>query len=323
MDQEQVQPNEEPQFRILAMYTFVSPLFRGDQLISLQADIERNCRQHHARGCILLAPEGLNGTICYPQNGEHDTLFRYFELEFPGLKTRLSSDSRQVFARVKVKIKSEIVTMGGRHVDPTKQAGEYVKPHDWNHLLNDPDCLIIDARNDFEINVGSFANSINPSTTSFSDFPAWFETNVTAPKSIGMYCTGGIRCEKSTSIARERFPNTPIYHLDGGILAYLEAIPKSESMFFGECFVFDQRVALTHGLKPSSEFTACHACRHPLSLADREHDDYREGLSCSYCVCTVTDKQRQRFEERQRQVDLAHEKGRFHIHDPKENLKVT
>lgn len=323
MDQQQIQRDEEPHFRILAMYKFVTPLFCAEQLISLQSDIERNCRQHHARGCILLAPEGLNGTICYPRNSEHDSLFHYFELEFPGLKARLSCDSRQVFARIKVKIKSEIVTMAGRHVDPTQQAGEYVEPCNWNRLLNDPDCLIIDARNNFEVSVGSFANSINPTTTCFSDFPKWFETNVTAPKSIGMYCTGGIRCEKSTSIAREHFPNTPIFHLEGGILAYLDTIPESESMFFGECFVFDQRVAVTHGLKPSSEFTLCHACRHPLSVVDREHHDYREGLSCSYCIFTVTDKQRQRFEQRQRQVDLSQKNGRFHIHDPKEDIIIT
>jgi UPF0176 protein len=266
-----------------------------------------------------VAPEGINGTICYPLEGNHDGLLFYFRQTFPDVKTRISSDARNVFARLKIKIKPEIVTMAGRQVDPTQQAGEYVKPQDWNNVLTDPDCVIIDTRNDFEINVGTFVNAVNPQTTTFSDFPLWFETTMTTPpKRIGMFCTGGIRCEKSTSMAKERFPNTPIYHLQGGILAYLDAVPEHESLFQGECYVFDQRVAVTHGLQPSVTYTICHACRHPLSVADRTHVDYREGLSCSYCVSTITDKQRQRFEERQRQLELAQENGTCHIYDPKE-----
>jgi len=318
------QAQEQSHYQILALYRFVAPKLQNSQLASLQVEIERTCRAHHARGCILIAPEGINGTISYPMHGEHDVLLQFFEQAFPGLKTRLSAHRCHVFARLKVKVKAEIVTMAGRQVDPTEQSGEYVKPTEWNNLLKDPDCVVIDARNDFEIYVGAFPNAINPATTHFSEFPKWFETAVTKqPKRIGMYCTGGIRCEKSTAIAKLCFPNTPVYHLEGGILAYLDTLPASESMFHGECYVFDQRVAVTHGLAPSSSYTSCHACRHPLSLNDRQNADYRQGLSCSFCVSTITERQRQRFEERQHQVELAQENGVLHMHDPKEEQIFT
>jgi len=313
-------PSDAPIYQILALYKFVAPKLPQKELKSLQQEIEAKCRDAHARGCILVACEGINGTICYPQ--EKENLLEYFLAKFPGLRHRISYDSRPVFTRLKIKIKPEIVTLSC-DIDPTQQVGTYIPPGPgWNTLLQNPDCLVIDTRNDYEVRLGTFQNAVNPRTHNFKEFPEWLaeqaETN--KPKSIAMFCTGGIRCEKATSLAlaSEVFQDTPIYHLEGGILAYLDQVPEQESQFEGECYVFDQRVAVTHGLLPTTKYTQCHACRNPLLWEDLQRDDYEEGMSCRYCINDITDKKRKRFSDRQKQIELSEKLGTPHLYDPKE-----
>jgi UPF0176 protein len=210
-------------------------------------------------------------------------------------------------------------------VDPTKVVGTYVPPEEWNELLMDPETLVVDARNDYEIRLGKFANAEDPHTTNFREFPAWLRQQAETrkpPKRIAMYCTGGIRCEKATSLVMtsELFPNTPVYHLEGGILAYLDKVKLEDSLFDGECYVFDQRTAVTHGLKPSERYVSCFACRSPLCIEDLQRDDFVEGISCRYCIDELTEKRRERLEGRQRQVQLASmgETSKPHLYDPKE-----
>ena len=309
------------EYQILAMYKFVSPKIPQDELKPLQQEIERECRAAHARGCILVASEGINGTICYPSSSS--SLFHYFQRKFPGLRFRVSHCSKSVFTRLKVKLKAEIVTLSC-DIDPTKQVGKYVPPCEWNALLKDPDCLVIDTRNDYEVRVGTFQNAVNPHTHHFKEFPEWMQQQAKRskpPKSIAMFCTGGIRCEKATSLAlaSQVFPpDIPIYHLEGGILGYLDEVPKEDSLYSGECYVFDQRVAVSHGLVPTTRYTQCHACRNPLLWQDTERDDFQEGVSCRYCIDSITEKQKRRLEERQRQMELSEKLGTPHLYDPKE-----
>ena len=308
-------------YQILALYTFVTPKFPPEQLKPLQLELYTKCRNAKARGCILVAPEGVNGTICYPDDKED--LLGFFQNKFSNLRYRVSFDNRSVFARLKIKIKPEIVTLS-RDIDPTKFVGTYMPPGpEWNKLLQDPDCMVIDTRNEYEVRLGTFQNAINPHTRNFTEFPKWLsqQAQTKRPKSIAMFCTGGIRCEKVTSLALASglFPDTPIYHLEGGILGYLDLVPLQETLFEGECYVFDQRVAVTHGLHPSEIYTQCYACRSPLTPEDKEREDYEEGLKCRYCVSTLTDKQRQRFRDRQKQIELAKKEGTPHMHDPTEN----
>ena len=314
----------EQRHQILALYKFVSPKIPQEDLKPLQQEIESTCRSAHARGCILVACEGVNGTVCYPKN---DSLLEFFLSKFPGLCYRVSYGNRPVFTRLKIKIKPEIVTLSC-DIDPTQRVGTYVPPGpEWNRLLQDPDCLVIDTRNEYEYRVGTFQNAVNPHTTNFKEFPGWLSQQAAkenTPKAIAMFCTGGIRCEKATSLAltSKAFPGIPVYHLEGGILAYLDQVPQQESLFEGECYVFDQRVAVTHGLLPSTRYTQCHACRNPLLWEDKERDDYEEGMSCRYCIDIMTDKKRKRFAERQKQIDLSEKLGTPHLYDPKELQSV-
>lgn len=307
-------------YQILALYKFVTPKIPQEELKPLQQEIETECRNAHARGCILVAPEGVNGTICYPQDDQ--VLLNFFQEKFPGLRFRVSFDNRPVFTRLKIKIKQEIVTLSC-DIDPTQRVGTYVPPGpEWNKLLQDPDCLVIDTRNEYEVRVGTFQNAVNPHTQNFKELPEWMEQQAQQqkPKSIAMFCTGGIRCEKATSLALASnvFPNVPVRHLEGGILGYLDTVSEQESLYQGECYVFDQRVAVTHGLVPTTKYTQCHACRNPLLWQDKERDDYVEGVSCRYCVDSITEKKRMRQEERQRQIELAEKLGTPHLYDPKE-----
>jgi UPF0176 protein len=323
-------------YRILAFYKFVSPRLPRDSLKDLQAEIENKCRELRTRGTVLLAEEGINGTICYPfedSSPSDDPLLEFLQSKFENLRIRMSKSSHgPVFARLKVKIKVEIVTMH-QEVFPAECVGTYVKPDRWNELLEDPDCLVIDTRNEYEVQVGTFRNAVNPKTQSFIEFPDWMRQQVLAsqhdnsnqqrtPKKIAMFCTGGIRCEKATSAALQLVPkDVPVYHLAGGILAYLDNVPKESSLFDGECYVFDQRIAVTHGLAPSAHYnTSCYACRHPLSAEDVKRDDYVKGLHCRWCMDQLTEKQKERFNSRQRQIELAAKKGLAHMHDPKEIL---
>ena len=413
-------------YRILALYKFVPSKLLPEQLKILQQEIEKTCRVYHARGTLLLAPEGINGTICYPFHRDQkfkseydptDNLFEYLQSKFDNqLRYRISYMDRPVFARLKIKLKTEIVTMhwwgdsqnkndkgvdsitsdhqptfsdaaganettgeelftskNGRYdvCDPCRQVGRYVKPKEWNDLLLDPDTIVVDTRNEYEIKVGTFRNAINPHTQSFVEFPQWMKQNfdlfaddnydhrsddkdgrtdalsesaqkkktTKKAKNIAMFCTGGIRCEKATNAALQLVQEyqkqnnngtdssvveLQVYHLEGGILAYLDEIPPEMSLFDGDCYVFDQRVAVTYGLEPSTTFNrSCYACRYPLSQEDVDSEYYEEGVSCPHCHFHLTDKQRERAAQRHRQVQQALKSGQKHMFDSKYEEDVS
>ena len=270
------------------------------------------------RGTILLAEEGVNGTISGPEASVQQVLARLRRC--PGLaplEAKLSWAPQQAFHRLKVRLKREIVTMGCPTVKPAEQVGAYVPPQQWDALIRDPDTLVTDTRNRYEVAIGSFEGAIDPGTDSFREFPDWVERELRPlvaerqPRAIAMFCTGGIRCEKSTAyLLQQGFEN--VHHLQGGILRYLEEIPEPQSRWRGECFVFDQRVSVNHQLEPGS-YSLCHACGLPLSPADRQHPAYRQGVSCLHCIDRFSEADRQRFAERQRQVELARQRGEQHI----------
>jgi len=259
-------------------------------------------------GLIILAEEGINGTIC----GEEEIINKALKLikTFVGnndLNEKISFSDRKVFKRLKIRIKPEIVTMGINDINPAIDSGKYVNPTDWNKLLKDQNTLIIDTRNNYEVSLGSFRNSINPNTKNFREFPKWIDKdlakyiNKNKTTKIAMFCTGGIRCEKATSLLKKKgFDN--VYHLKGGILKYLENVPSSENLYEGECYVFDERVALDNQLKKGS-FSICHACGMPVSSEDKEKKYYIEGIQCKLCINKFTDNDRKRFAERQKQID--------------------
>lgn len=303
--------------RIVALYKFVTPNLEYETLKPMQKVLESFCLSHNVRGTLILSTEGINGTICYPSL-EIDEVMNHLQNLFPGVRTRVSHDNRNVFPRLRIKIKPQIVSMGNVDVDPTNSVGEYIKPGDaWDCLLKDPDCLVVDARNEYEVQLGTFQGAVNPHTKTFTEFPEWLATHASMSKKIAMFCTGGIRCEKASALAKTLFPDKPVYHLEGGILAYLDVVPEDQSTFQGECYVFDQRVAVTHGLRSSDQYVACFACRRPLSQRDRDDASYREGVSCRYCIDGITERQRQRFEARNKQIDLSTRQGKRHIHDSK------
>ena len=265
-------------------------------------------------GTLLLAAEGINGTIS-GRREDVDTLLSWIEKQ-PGLEsidTKESYDDKIPFYRSKVKLKKEIVTMGVEGIDPKQVVGTYVKPADWNDLISDPDVVLVDTRNDYEVEIGTFANAIDPKTTSFRDFPSWAKKNLDRDKhkKVAMFCTGGIRCEKSTAYLKEQ-GFEEVYHLQGGILKYLEEVPSEQTLWQGECFVFDNRVAVDHDLKRGS-YDQCHACRMPITEQEKLLLNYAEGLSCLHCYGTVSDEQKQRFAQRQKQVELAKARGEEHI----------
>ena len=265
-------------------------------------------------GTILLAPEGVNGTIAGPHAGVDDVLAHI--KGFPGcddLDWKESIADAPPFHRMKVRLKKEIVTMGVEDIDPQASHERYVEPGEWNNIISDPETVVIDARNDYEVGIGAFEGAINPGTTSFREFPDWFrefrETH--GVKKVAMYCTGGIRCEKSTAFLRAEGVDD-VVHLKGGILKYLEAVPETESLWRGECFVFDQRVSVGHDLAPGS-YDMCHACRQPITEEDKASPLYAEGVSCPVCADAHSDAQKQAFAERQKQVELADARGEAHI----------
>jgi len=271
------------------------------------------------KGTVLLAGEGVNGTISGPEAGVEDllTLLERADPGLAGLEVKRHTAPDQAFHRLKVRLKREIVSLGCPDSDPSVAVGAYVEPQAWNALISDPDTLVIDTRNSYEVAVGSFEGAIDPDTASFRDFPAWVEAVLRPlvaerqPKALALFCTGGIRCEKATAhLIQHGFDG--VHHLRGGILHYLEAIAPEQSRWRGECFVFDQRVALNHQLEPG-EHSLCHACRMPLSPADRQRPDYREGVSCHHCAGRHGPTDRARFAERERQVALARQRGEAHI----------
>ena len=300
--------------QVAAFYGFTAMA----ELAALQQSLRELAQDAGVRGTILLAEEGVNGTVSGPEPGVQRLLARLRQL--PGLEqleAKVSRAPQQAFHRLKVRLKPEIVTMGCPTVKPAQQVGTYVPPRQWDALIRDPDTLVVDTRNAYEVAVGSFEGAIDPGTSSFREFPAWVEHTLRPlvaerrPKAIAMFCTGGIRCEKSTAyLLQQGFSN--VHHLQGGILRYLEEVPEPGSRWRGECYVFDQRVSVTHRLEPGS-YSLCHACGLPLSPADRSHTAYREGVSCPHCIDRFSDADRARFAERQRQLQLARRRGEAHI----------
>ncbi|MBU2587940.1 MAG: rhodanese-related sulfurtransferase [Alphaproteobacteria bacterium] len=283
---------------------------------ALRAPLFAACEAHGIKGTLLLAREGINGTIAGTDNALASVLGAIRALPGCGdLDVKYSAAPEMPFHRMKVRVKREIVTMGEPDIDPTLAVGHYVDPHDWNALIADPDTIVIDTRNDYEVAVGTFAGAVDPQTLSFRDFPAWFrehrEELLDGKKKVAMFCTGGIRCEKSTSFLRAEGVEE-VYHLKGGILKYLEHIPETQSLWQGECFVFDERVTVRHGLEQGT-FQLCRACRHPLDAAALAHPDYEDGVSCPACIHERTPEQRAGYAERQRQEALAKARGEVHV----------
>jgi UPF0176 protein len=292
--------------KIAALYRFCRLENHG----ALRAPLLDFCRANEIRGTLLLAPEGINGTVA-GTDAAISALLAYLESisEFRDLEVKFSRASQMPFHRMKVRLKKEIVTMGVDGVDPAAGAGTYVAPQDWNALVSDPDTLVIDTRNDYETAIGSFRGAIHPGTESFREFPDWVETHREAlqGRRIAMFCTGGIRCEKATAYMKS-LGFCEVYHLKGGILRYLDQVPAEESLWQGECFVFDERVSVAHGLA-EGDAELCRACRRPLTSADRRSPKFVAGVSCSYCYEERSDDDRARYAERQRQVELAQRRG--------------
>ena len=275
------------------------------------------CMDAGVRGTLLLATEGINGTIAGTRKGI-DCVLDYLRSDprLADLEHKESFDDHMPFYRMKVKLKREIVTMGVEGIDPNQRVGTYVEPHDWNALVEDPEVLLIDTRNDYECDIGTFRGALDPHTTNFREFPAYVRENLDPGKhkKVAMFCTGGIRCEKASAfMLREGFEE--VYHLQGGILKYLEEVPKEESTWEGECFVFDNRVAVDHDLQ-KGHYDQCHGCRHPITEDDKLSTKYQKGVCCPHCFDTLTEEQKARFSERQKQVELAKKRGELHIGAP-------
>jgi len=295
---------------VAALYKFVElPDFE-----KLQPKIRQVCLDNQIRGTLLLAQEGINGTIAGSREGIDTVLAHIRSHEpFADLEHKESFASKNPFYRMKVRLKKEIVTMGVEDVDPTNLVGTYVEPEDWNALLQDPNVVVIDTRNSYEVNIGTFKGALNPRITTFREFPQYLKENFKPEETpaVAMFCTGGIRCEKSTSYAKSLGFKT-VYHLKGGILKYLERIPQEKSLWEGDCFVFDNRVAVTQGLEEGS-YDQCFGCRHPISKADIASEYYIKGVSCPHCYHTQTAKTRRRAYERQKQIELAKSRHEIHV----------
>ena len=279
-----------------------------------QAPIKAYCESQSVLGTIILAPEGINGTIAGPSAGITAALeFLRADERLAKLPTRLSFTDRKTFHRMRVILRPEIVTLGDPSVNPNEAVGQYVAPEDWNELINDPEVTLIDTRNDYEVEVGTFRGAIDPKTTTFGEWPEYVENNLDPEKhpKIAMFCTGGIRCEKASAhLLKNGFKE--VFHLRGGILSYLEIVPESESSWEGDCFVFDHRVAVKHGLE-QGDFEICFGCRWPISEEETRSPLYEPGVSCPRCVEKMTDERRARLRERHKQVMLARKRNGTHI----------
>lgn len=297
-------------FTIAALYHFShvpDPAARQEPLAEL-------CRAHGITGSLILAHEGINGTIAGPAAGVAEVLAHLRSWPgFDALQHKSSASRQQPFGRLKVRVKPEIVTMGQPGVDPAARRGRYVAPADWNALIAEPDVAVIDTRNDYEVAIGTFNGAIDPETAAFRDFPAWWAENRHRfdGKRIAMFCTGGIRCEKSTNYLLGEGVEG-VYHLDGGILKYLEEVPPEESAWQGACFVFDGRVSVEHGLQEGPHLL-CHACRRPILPQDMDRPEYEQGVSCHQCREETCDADKDRFRERQKQMALAAARGERHM----------
>ena len=297
-------------FTVCALYHFT----RFDDPDALRGPLRTLCEANGITGTLLIAHEGINGTIAGPRAGIDAVLAHVRTL--PGcadIEWKLSTATERPFARLKIRLKKEIVTMGQPDVDPLARVGHYVDPQDWNALISAPDVAVIDTRNDYEVAIGSFEGAVDPETTSFREFPEWWEKNKDRfhNKRIAMFCTGGIRCEKSTNfLLGQGVPE--VYHLKGGILKYLEEVPQEGSLWRGDCFVFDGRVSVGHGLREGPH-ELCHACRRPILPEDRDRPEYEEGVSCHHCIDETSEEDKMRFRERQKQIALARARGERHL----------
>lgn len=298
------------QFVVCALYKFVA---LEDYKVIRQPLLEA-MESNGIKGTLLLASEGINGTVSGTQEGI-DALLAWLNSDdrLNPISFKLSYHDNQPFYRTKVKLKKEIVTMGVEGIDPRKTVGTYVKPKDWNALISDPDVLLIDTRNDYEIEIGTFEYAVNPNTKTFREFPEYVKNNLDPKKNkkVAMFCTGGIRCEKSTAYLKEQ-GFEEVYHLEGGILQYLEDVPKEDTLWKGDCFVFDNRVAVNHDLE-KSEYDQCYACRLPITDEDKASDKYEQGVSCPQCYGTHTEEQIARFREREKQINLARARNEEHV----------
>ncbi|RUO63570.1 rhodanese-related sulfurtransferase [Pseudidiomarina insulisalsae] len=274
--------------------------------------------ENDVKGTLLLAREGINGTICGTREGIDNVLnFLRAQEVFRDIEHKESPSDTQAFYRTKVKLKKEIVTMGIDWVDPKNVVGTYVDPAQWNDLIRDPEVLLIDTRNDYEFAVGTFEGAINPKTDTFREFPQYVKDHLDPEKhkKVAMFCTGGIRCEKSTAYLKS-LGFEDVYHLKGGILKYLEEVPEDDSTWQGDCFVFDQRVTVRHGLA-QGEYDQCYACRMPITETEKASEHYQKGVSCPHCYDKTTPEQKQRYAEREKQIQLARQRGEQHIRDGK------
>ncbi len=298
------------EYAVAALYKFVTlPDYQDLKPAVLTQLLERNLR-----GTLLLAEEGINGTISGTLTELNEFLtWLQGDARFVGIDYKLSFHARPPFHRTKVKLKKEIVTMGIEGIDPNKTVGTYVDPTEWNALIEDSETLLIDTRNDYEVNIGTFKNAINPNTENFREFPSYIEQHLDPEKhkKIAMFCTGGIRCEKASAYMKEKGFDE-VYHLKGGVLKYLETIDAQDSLWDGECFVFDDRVAVNHDLE-KGRYDQCHACRHPITEAHKLSEQYVPGVSCPRCYATLSEEQKLRFSEREKQVQLAKQRGESHI----------
>ena len=311
--QEIPQPENETDFVVAALYKFVMM----EDLPSWQARIREICDKAEAMGTLLIADEGLNGTISAPYEGMV-TFVTWLRSQpaFEMIDIKYAIHETKPFHRMKVRLKKEIVTMGCPDINPAQNAGTYVDPKDWNKLISDPDVMVVDTRNQYETAIGSFKGAVDPETTSFREFPQWAKDlselpEGKKPKKLAMFCTGGIRCEKSTALMRQ-YGFDEVYHLKGGILKYFEDVPYEDSLWEGECFVFDSRVSVDHKLEKGI-YELCYACRMPITEENMDDERYLPGISCPHCFETKSEEQLARYKERQRQMALARKRGEEHI----------
>ncbi len=307
---------QNPRYLIAALYHFVSL----NSIEDWRQSFKHICAENNLFGTILIAPEGINGTIAgSPHSIEKFVAWLHKNPEFKQTEIKYSEADNCPFHRTKIRLKREIVTMGKPDINPSETKGIYIKPKDWNELISSPDVLVVDTRNDYEVAIGKFSKAVHPHTTSFREFPKWADEFASKhkhkkPTKIAMYCTGGIRCEKSTAYMK-KIGFEEVYHLQGGILKYLEEVPSKQSLWQGECFVFDDRVSVDHKLRKGN-YSLCHACRHPLLEAEMQSNSYQAGISCPHCITKTTREQRNRFAERQKQIELALKRGQKHLGVP-------
>jgi len=299
-------------FKVAAFYAFVDLL----NIEKLQKRFVNFLKKEGIKGTVLLAHEGVNGTLAGSDAGiERFKNFLKLNNLYEPQNFKTSSCEEDPFPRLKVKLKDEIVSIGNELANPATIVGEYIQPEDWNNLISQDDVLVLDTRNTYEHSIGTFKKSIQPETTNFREFPDWLEdfesSDVDKNIKVAMFCTGGIRCEKASSLMKAKgFKN--IYHLQGGILNYMEKVHEKDSLWKGECFVFDDRVALNHNLEVGS-YDMCHGCRMPITEADKLKDEYERGVSCPNCFYEKTPEQKKRYADRQKQVDLAKLRNEKHI----------